>query len=42
MDNNKQSKEAKKVWNTPKLIVHGDVEEITKERFNYQGSPGQS
>ncbi len=42
MENNGQSKEAKKVWSTPKLVVYGDVEEITKERFNYQGSPGHS
>jgi hypothetical protein len=42
MENKKQNKEAKKVWSTPKLVVHGNVEEITKERFNYQGSPGHS
>ncbi len=42
MENNKQSKEAKKVWTTPKLVVHGDVAEITKERFSYSGNPGHS
>ena len=42
MENNKLSKEAKKVWNTPKLVVHGGVAEITKERFSFAGNPGQS
>lgn len=26
--------ETKKVWSTPELIVHGDVEKITKESPN--------
>ena len=25
------TEETKKVWNTPELIVHGDVEKLTKE-----------
>jgi hypothetical protein len=30
------NEEAKKIWTTPQLIVHGDVEKITKES---PGSP---
>jgi hypothetical protein len=26
-----KEKETKRVWKTPKLIVHGDIEKITKE-----------
>jgi hypothetical protein len=31
-------KHTKKVWVTPKLIVHGDVEKITKEKPSFPHS----
>jgi hypothetical protein len=40
------TEEAKKVWVTPELVVHGDVEDITKESPGISGykptSPGSS
>jgi len=43
MDNKERNEAPKKVWNTPRLIVHGDVAEITKERSSMSSTtPGQS
>jgi hypothetical protein len=31
MENTKVDKKEKKTWITPKLVVYGDIEKITKE-----------